>query len=127
MALYRFDHDLHIVEHCPCDLKAALETFEHCYLNGCALYDSGEDAYVATCFGLSKSSTDFIELACNGQDSVTVYSDRLFYPTRLSRLFASKQHFFIKGGKAAAIEIIRNYFSLDREAFESKYAEFLCR
>jgi hypothetical protein len=100
MDLYRFDYDLNIIEQGQCDVNTALETFEQCYLNGCASYDSGEDAYVATCFGLSRSSKDFIEFSCNGQHSVTVHSDRLYYPSRLSRYMGLKHHLFIKGDKA---------------------------
>ena len=125
--LYRFDRDLHVVEQGQCDLNTALETFEQCYLNGCASYDSGEDAYAATSFGLSRSRTDFIELSCHGHDSVTVHSDRLCYPSRLSRYFGFKHSFNIKGDKAMGAEIIRDYYSMERQAFEAKYANFLCR
>ena len=127
MDLYRFDRDLHVVEQGQCDCDAALETFERCYLNGRASYDSGEDAVVATSFGLSRSRQDFIELSCHGEDSVTVHSDRLYYPSWLSRYFGLKHHFYIKGDKARGTEIIRDYFSMERQAFEAKYADFLCR
>jgi hypothetical protein len=127
MDLYRFDRDLHVVEQGQCDCDAALETFERCYVNGCASYDSGEDAVVATSFGLWRSRKDFIELSCHGEDSVTVHSDRLYYPSWLSRYFGSKHHFSIKGDKARGTEIIRHYFNMERQAFEAKYADFLCR
>jgi len=127
MDLYRFGRDLHVVEQGQCDCDAALETFERCYLNGRASYDSGEDAVVATSFGLSRSRQDFIELSCHGEDSVTVHSDRLYYPSWLSRYFGLKHHFYIKGDKARGTEIIRDYFSMERQAFEAKYADFLCR
>jgi hypothetical protein len=127
MDLYHFDRDLHIVEQGPCDCDVALETFERCYVNGCASYDSGEDALVATRFGLSRSRKDFIELSCHGEDSVIVHSDRLYYPSWLSRYFGVKHHFSIKGDKARGTEIIRDYFSMERQAFEAKYADFLCR
>jgi hypothetical protein len=52
MDLYCFDRDLHVVEQGQCDCDAALKTFERCYVNGCASYDSGEDAAAATSFGL---------------------------------------------------------------------------
>lgn len=127
MDLYRFDHNLHIVEQGQCDCGTALATFEQCYQNCFTSYDSGEDAMAATSFGLSISTTDFIEISCHGHDSMTVHSDRLCYPSRLSKTFALKQHFFIKRDKAKGAEIIRDYFSVDRQAFEVKYAEFLRR
>jgi hypothetical protein len=125
--LYRFDPDLHVVEQGMCDLNAALDTFEQCYLNGCASFDSGEEAYATTSFGLSRSRTDFIELSCHGYDSVAVHSDRVCHPSRLSKYFGLKRHFYIKGKKAMGTEIIRDYFSMERQEFEAKYAHFLCR
>jgi hypothetical protein len=127
MDMYRFDRNLHIVEQGQCDCNAALETFEHCYKNGCSSYDSGEDAYAATTFGLSRSQTDFIEISCNGHDSITVHSDRLCYPSQFKKLFTLKHSFYIKADKAKGAEIIREYFSMERQQFETKYAEFLSR
>ncbi len=127
MDLYRFDLDLHVVEQGQCDYDAALATFEQCYLNSFTSYDSGEDAIVATSFGLSKSKRDFIEFSFHGLDSVTVHSDRLSYPTRLGKYLSLKQHFYIKGDKARGAEIMRDYFNMERDAFEAKYADFLCR
>ena len=127
MDLYRFDRNLRIVGQGQCDCDAALATFEQCYGNGFASYDSGEDAMAATSFGLSRSQTDFIEISCHGQNSVTVHSDRLCYPSRLSKTFSLKHHFFIKGDKTKGVEIIRDYFNMERQAFEAKYAYFLCR
>jgi len=127
MNLYRFDSHLHIIEQGQSDCNAALEIFERCYVDGCASYDSAEVAYAATSFGLSRSPTDFIEIACHGHDSVTVHSDRLCYPSRLSRYFGLKQHLNIKGDKTLGAKIIRDYFSMDRQTFEGKYSEFLCR
>lgn len=127
MNLYHFDRDFHIVEQGQCDSDGALETFEQCQLNGCASYHSGEDAIVATSFGLSRSRVDFIEISCHGQDFVTIHSDRLSYPSSLSRYFALKQHFNIKVDKTKAREVIRDYFNMEREAFEAKYSDFLSR
>ncbi len=127
MDLYRFDRNLHVVEMGHCDCKTALATFEQCYENGFASYDSGEDALADTSFGLSRSEKDFIEISCHGKDSVTVHSDRLCYPSRLSKTLAVNHHFFIKADKKMALEIIRNYFDLERDAFETEYKNFLCR
>ena len=127
MDLYRFDRNLHVVEMGQCDCKTALATFEQCYLNGFTSYASGEEAMAATSFGLSRSRADFIELSCHGQDSVTVHSDRLCYPFRLGKYLSLKHSFYIKADKAMGAKIIRDYFSMDRQAFEAKYADFLRR
>ncbi len=127
MDLYRFDRDLHVLEQGSCDCDVSLETFEQCYANGFASYGSGEDAVAATSFGLSRSQTDFIEISCHGQDSITIHSDRICYPSRLSKTFALKQHFDIKVNRTGAREVIRDYFNMEREAFEHKYAHFLVR
>ncbi len=127
MNLYRFGSHVHILEQGECNCDAALETFERCYMSGCVSHGSAEDAYAATSFGLSRSRTDFIEISCHGHDSVTVHSDRLCYPSRLNRFFASKRSLFVKGDKAMGTEIICDYFAMDRPAFEGKYAAFLYR
>ncbi len=127
MDLYRFDRNLHIAEQGQCDCDSALETFEQFYANGCASYNSGEDAVAATSFGLSRSQTDFIEISCHGQDSIAIHSDRICYPSRLSRYFALNRHFDIKAGMTRAKEVISDYFNMKREAFEAKYANFRVR
>ncbi len=127
MNLYRFDSHLHIVEQGQCNRDTALEAFERCYMNGCASHASAEEAYAATSFGLSKSHGDFIEISCHGHDYVTVHSDRLCYPSRLRRYLALKRSLFVKGDKAMGAEIIRDYFAMERPAFEARYAEFLRR
>jgi hypothetical protein len=125
--LYRFDRTLHVVSMSQCDCETALATFEQCYKNGFASYDSGEDASAATSFGLSRSEKDFIEVSCHGQESATVHSARLCYPSGLSKTFALKHHFFIKADKTKGVEIIRNYFGMERSGFEAQYKNFLCR
>ncbi len=97
------------------------------FVLGITSYDSGEDAMAATSFGLSRSRTDFIEISCHGQDSVTVHSDRLCYPSQLGKYLSLKHSFYIKGEKVRGVEVIRDYFSMERKAFEAKYADFLCR
>jgi hypothetical protein len=127
MRLYRFDRTLKVIELGQCDCEAALGAFEQCYDNGLTVYGSGEDAVAATSFGLSRSPTDFIEISCHGKDQVTVYSDRLCYPSRLSKTFGLKHHLFIKVNQGKGAEVIRDYFGMDRQAFETKFKGALCR
>ena len=127
MNLYQFDCDLHILEKGQCDCSSALTLFEECYANGLKSYDSAEEAMAATSLGLSKSSSDFIEVTCNGNESITAHTDRLCYPSWLSKTFGIKHHLFIKGNKAKGIEIIQDFFNMDRHDFELKYVDFLCR
>lgn len=127
MDLYRFDRKLQVVEQGQCDCDGALKTFDECYSHGCASYVSGEDAVAATSFGLSRSRTDFIEISCHGQDSVTVHTDRLCYPNWLSKHIGLKRHFHITADKAKGAEIIRDYFSMTRGVFEAKHVDWLCR
>jgi hypothetical protein len=105
----------------------ALATFEECYENSLAHYDSGEEAMAATTFGISKSKADFIEPSCHGLNLVTVHSDRLCYSSSMAKIFSSKHSLRIEGDKAMGVTVIRDYFELDREAFEAKYSGFLSR
>jgi hypothetical protein len=127
IGLYRFDNNLHIVEQGECDRDTALYTFEQCYENSFSSNRSGEEAMVATSFGLSKSKEDFIEISCNGKDVVSIHSDRLCYTSLLNKAFSSKHHFSIKGDKDKGMEVIRDYFRLDRQQFEAKHEAFLSR
>ncbi|RJR44160.1 MAG: hypothetical protein C4576_13310 [Desulfobacteraceae bacterium] len=127
MRLYGFDSNLNVIELGACDCQAALTTFEQCYSNGLNIYKSAEDAVAATSFGLYQSETDFIEISCNGKDQVTVHSDRLWYPSWFAKTFGLKRHFFIKGDKEKGAEIVRDYFGMERQAFENKFKEALCR
>jgi hypothetical protein len=127
IGLYRFDSNLQIVEQGECDCDAALRTFEQCDQKSLCTYKSGEEAIAATSFGLSKSKDDFIEISCNGSNTVSIHSDRLCYPSSLNKAFSLKHHFFIQGDKDKGMEVIRDYFSLDRLQFEDKYKAFLSR
>jgi hypothetical protein len=127
MNLYRFDLNLHMVEKGQCDYHAARAVYEECCENGLKSYQTGEEAMSFTGFGLSRSRKDFIEVSCNGPDSISIFSDRLHYPSRISELFHSKGHFLIKGGKARGEEVIWDFFNMERQDFEAKYSEFLCR
>ena len=127
IGLYRFDSNLQIVEQGECDCDTALRTFEQCDQNSLCTYKSGEEAMAATSFGLSKSKDDFIEISCNGSNAVSIHSDRLCYPSSLNKAFSSKHHFFIQGDRDKGMEVIRDYFSLDRLQFEDKYKAFLSR
>ncbi len=127
MDLYRFDRDLHVVEKGHCDYDAALTVYEECYENGLKSYHSGEEATSLTSFGLSKSSKDFIEVSCNGYDSIAIHSARVHYPSGFRKLLGTKGHLFIKGDKSKGKEIIWDFFDLNRQEFEAKYSGFLCR
>ncbi len=126
--LYEFEEpDLSVVDRGECDLKQALAKFEECYKRGLVNYQSAESAMAATSFGLNRSESDFIEISCNGEHSVLIYSDRLFYSSKLARWFGTSRHLEIKGNKELGYTAIDDYFRLDRAAFESKYLSFICR
>jgi hypothetical protein len=127
MNLYRFDRDLHVVEKGQCDYDAALAVYEECCENGLKSYRSGEEAMSLTSFGLSKSNKDFIEVSCNGYDSIAVHTDRLHYPSRIGKFLGTKRRLFIKADKTKGKEIIHDFFGLERQEFETKYSDFLSR
>ena len=127
IGLYRFNSDLQTVEQGECDCNMALKTLEQCDQNSLRTYKSGEEAITDTSFGLSKSKDDFIEISCNGNNAVSIHSDRLCYPSSLNKVFNLKHHFLIQGGKDKGMEVIRDYFGLDRVQFENKYQASLSR
>ncbi|MBN1910913.1 MAG: hypothetical protein JW818_14300 [Pirellulales bacterium] len=127
MNLYCFDRELNVIELGKGDCSTALERFEQCYLNGQTTYEYGEEAIAATTFGISRSDEDYLEISCHGMDQVTLSSDRLCYPSLLSRLFSLKKQLSIDTNKETAKAVISDYFTMQREAFEEKYSGYLCR
>lgn len=126
MKLYRKDRNLKTVECGDCELTGALQMLKECYDRGLKTYITGEEAISETCFGLYISKQDFIEVTCNGLDSVDVYTDRLFFPSGLLSFFSPK-HINISGNLSAISEVIRDYTNLKREQFEQKYEAHACR
>jgi hypothetical protein len=128
MTIYGFHpQSLEIIDGGECDLASVLERFELCYDAGLQKSATGELAVASSSFGVWRSDSDFIEVACNGHESVAIHSDRLFFPSTLSRLFARKQRFSISGDRHLAISAITDYFALERDAFEIRYSKFICR
>ena len=127
MNLYRYDENLKIIDFGEYDYNNALLILEECYQKGLEKYKWGEKAMSETCFGLSRSDKDFIDICCNGQDTINVFSDRIYFPSMLSRIFSYKKHFSIESTKNDTIKLMKSYFENKREIFEQKYAKFLCR
>jgi len=127
MKMYRKDLNLATVECGDCDLPGALRMLKECYERGLKDYPSGEEAIAETSFGLYTSDKDFIEVTCNGRDSVDVYTDRLFFPSRLSGIFSAKRHLRIAGNLRAISDVVKDYTHLTREQFEKKYEGYASR
>jgi hypothetical protein len=121
MKLYRLNRNLELVDSGDCDLPRALQVLHECYDRGLKKYAAGEEAISETSFGLQTSEQDFIEVTCDGLDSIVVRSDRLFFPSRLSGLFSQKKHLEIPGNLGAITQVVRDYAQLTRERFEQKY------
>jgi hypothetical protein len=98
-----------------------------CYERGLKSYVSGEEAISETSFGLKRSETDFIEITCNGANSIAVHSDRLVFPSKLAEAFSLKKRLAISGNLSVATEVVRSYVDLSRDQFEEKYKVNACR
>ncbi len=123
---YRFDYNLNKIDLGQCDIDRALQTFNESCQMAQIEFKSGEEALAETSFGLCKSKVDFIEIACNGEDDISIHTDRLVYKSTLRQLFSNKTHFLIQGKKCDGVDAINTYFHNDRESFEKKYTNFLC-
>ena len=125
--LYRFDRNLRPVELGTCDVARALQMLRECYERGLKSYVNGEEAISETSFGLQRSEADFVEITCNGADSVAVHSDRLVFPSKLAGVFSLKKHLAISGGLSLVTQVVQSYMELNREQFEEKYKANACR
>ena len=97
--LYRFDHNLDIVEKGECDCAQAYALLDECHGKELRSFNSSEVAASTTSFGLSKSDEEFIEISCDGNGIVSVHSDRIHYPSWISKKLSLKKHLYIKGEK----------------------------
>ena len=121
------DLDLNPVTLGTCDLPSAIEELKKRHGNGLRSYEWFEESYVATYMCVSRSSEDFLELTCHGQDQVGVWSDRLEYSSIWSRLFAIKKWIIAEVSLADAEAMLRDYFEMDRSSFEAHYLEYYAR
>jgi hypothetical protein len=127
ISLYRFDENLDIVEKGECELGRALKTLNECCEVDLRSMESLDTAMSESSFGLFKSENDFIEISYDGKGLVSVHADRLHFPNRLSKWLSLHKHLYGQGDKGQAEKVVQDYFQLDRQAFEVKYAKFYCR
>ncbi len=125
--LYRFNTELKIVELGSCDTRKLNEILQESIVNSNQIYESGEEAIVKTSFGLSKTAEDFIEIHCQRNSEISVYSDRLVFDSVFKKIFSTKIHFNIKTNTENIRNLIHQYINSNREFFESEYNQFLCR
>ena len=100
--------------------EGTLQALQECYDRGLKTYVAGEEAISETTFGLQASKQDFIEITCDGLDSIVVRSDRLFYPSRLSGILSQKKRREVPGNLGAISQVVRDHAQLTRDRFEQK-------
>lgn len=127
MNLSRLDRNLAKIELGPCDLERALAQLDQCCEKGSVKYESGEEALEATEFCVYRSEADFLEVGCHGADLISLHSDRTCYDSGIASFFTLKKRFAIETGRAAAEQVIRDYYQLPRNEFEVKYRGYLAR
>lgn len=125
MVLSHLDINGESVDQRGCTLDEALGDLDARYLAGLERFPSFDESYARSYMCLSRDEKDFLELTCNGADSITIHSDRLIYPSTLSRLFAPKRRFSAKVTKPEAITLIEGYFEKSREEFEAALGSWL--
>ncbi len=123
---YQYDRDLKTVDLGQCDVDRALAILDERYANGLRAYEYGEDALVATSFGLSRSAYDFVSFTCNGQDNILVTLDRISDRPWWTNIIRSKESMEIPCDIQSARGVIQDYCTMDRAAFELKYEKFAC-
>jgi hypothetical protein len=125
--LSRYNETLKMVDHGGCDESRALAELGTAYAGGLQAYDSGEEALAKSGFALSRSESDFLRIDCNGHEAIDCDSDRLIFPSKLARIFSSKGRISFRTDRVGAQQVIRDYFRMNRNAFEETYQEFVGR
>lgn len=125
MILSHLDINGESIDQRGCTLDEALMDLDARYLAGLERFPSFDESYARSYMCLSRDEKDFLELTCNGADSITIHSGRQIYPRTISRLFAPKRRFSAKVTKPEAIILIEGYFVKSREEFESSHVSWL--
>ncbi len=118
MMLYEFQPDLSIRERGQASLDDALDELMRRAQAAAKTYATGEEAMVATSFGVCRDERDFLEISCNSVVEVHFHTDRLLPAQGWRRWFTRHSCLDVTCGLNQARQILSNYFCLPREAFE---------
>lgn len=125
--LLKYDTNLDLIDQGACDEGRALEELHAAHAAGLQRYDSGEEAVAKSSFVLSRSESDFLRIDCNGDTEIDIDSDRLIYPSKVSRIFSTMSRISLRVDRIGAEEMIRDYLEMSRAEFEAEYQPFFCR
>ncbi len=118
MMLYEFQPDLSLRERGQTSLEDALDELMRRAQAAAKSYATGEEAMVATSFGVCRDERDFLEISCNSITEVHFHTDRLVPGQGWKRWFTRHSCLDVTCDLNQARQVLSNYFCLSREAFE---------
>ena len=123
MIFHKFDDDCKLIDAIQIDLEQALVFLDEYLERADEKYTYGEEAMAATSFCISRSESDFLQINCDGKNSISFHSDRLEFDMNfLLRLFCKKTVMILEGNIDYSVKIITDFFNLSRQCFEKKYS-----
>ena len=122
MELYKYNSNLKSVLQGPIELKGAIAELKAIASKGGDVFDDETKAIPETSFTLSRSDSDWLEIATHSEGEIYFSSDRkIFDLSWFKKLFASPSLQF-QSSVEQAHYVISDYYSLSRAEFESKYS-----
>ena len=123
MIFHKFDDDCKLIDAIQVDLEQTLVFLDEYLDRADDKYTYAEEAMAATSFCISRSESDFLQINCDGKNSISFQSDRLEFDMHfLLRLFCNNTTMFLEGNNDFSIKVITDYFNLPRQSFEKKYS-----
>lgn len=128
ITLSQYDAELNIIELGEFQLSQLDKLFQEKSANAKLVTETAEESITKTCFMLSRSDLDFIQLDFLFNGKVKFESDRLIYPTdflgKLRNILRNKDYLSCELNLNDAKQLCQDYISLDRQAFEQKFQHF---
>lgn len=124
MKFQPFNNKAKLLEERDVSLNEALIFLDEYLARSDQVFENGDLAMEQTCFCISRDKRDFLQVNCDGRDTVWFISDRLDYDMNfLLRILCSKTLMAFGGNREIGIKVISDYFQLSRESFEAKYVK----
>ena len=122
MEMFKLNLDLELVSYGDINIEKSLTELRLISKCGNKKYEKGEEAISQTLFIISRSEKDFLRVECHSIDEVHFSSDRICYEGGWFKRIFSDSLIQFRSTTENAEQVIKEYFNLSREDFESKYS-----
>jgi hypothetical protein len=123
MYFHEFDSNSKLVDCGTKTLEQSLAALELFRGRAESEYKYTEEWFKECCFTISVSKKDFLQVNCDSPEKIWFRSDRLIYDMPwYKKIFCKNTVMSFGGDLSLAKNVIKNYYTLDREKFENTYS-----